>query len=136
MKRHGLITVCVLICLIVTVSLALSMLRSTLRARRDVAIRLQVQQTDWLLDAGIQLANARLAESEAYAGETWRIGDAIVGYHAGRAVITVTRDGDNTTVEVVALLSNSSLPKKVISSGERERGMVTQRSYRWKFKTP
>jgi len=134
MKRHGLITVCVLVCLIVTVSLSLSMLRSTLRARRDVAIRLQVQQTDWMLDAGIQLANARLAASEQYAGETWQVGDAILGYHAGRTVITVARDSENTTVKVVALLSNSSLPKQNTRNGERERGMVTQRSHQWQIK--
>ena len=134
MKRHGLITVCVLVCLIVTVSLSLSMLRSTLRARRDVAIRLQVQQTDWMLDAGIQLANARLAASEQYAGETWQVGDAILGYHAGRVVIAVLRDGDNINVEAVALLSNSNLPKKNTPSGERERGMVTRRSHQWQIK--
>ena len=134
MKRHGLITVCVLVCLIVTVSLSLSMLHSTLRARREVAIRLQVQQTDWLLDAGIQLANARLAESKEYEGETWQVSDAILGFYGGRAVIAVSRDDDNTTVEVVALLSNSSLPKKNSSSGERERGMITQRSHRWQIK--
>jgi len=134
MKRKGLITVCVLVCLIVTVSLSLSMLRSTLRARRDVAIRLQVQQTDWLLDAGIQLATVRLAESEEYAGETWQVGDAILGYYAGRVVITVLRDGDNINVEAVALLSNSNLPKKNTPSGERERGMVTRRSHQWQIK--
>jgi hypothetical protein len=134
MKRRGLVTACVLVCLIITVSLVATLLQSTLRARRDVAVRLQVLQTDWLLDAGIQLANRQLAKSVDYEGETWQIDDTLPGYFAGHAIITVQREDDNAIVEVVARLCNSSNSKTIVSNLDRAGGLVTQRSHQWQIK--
>lgn len=126
MKRRGLITGCVLVCLIVTVSLTASSLRSTLRARREVATRHQLLQTDWLLNAGIQLAREKLAKQDDYQGETWQPQDVIVGYYQANVVIKVTEDENEAAiVEVVATLANS--PRR----GDRQHAFVTQRSHQW-----
>ncbi len=131
MNRRGLVTLCVLTCLLVTLSIVLTLMQATLRARREATVRMQIQQTEWLLDAGVRLADQRLAESKNYRGETWQLDDVIPGYYAANVVITVDSGNDEqASVEVIAQLSNCSL------AGKHKRGMVTQRSYRWEKSDP
>lgn len=133
MRRHGLITGCVLVCLIVTVSLTASALRSTLRERREVMVRHQVLQTDWLLNAGIQLAAKQLADQPSYHGETWLPKETTGAYFDARVVIRVTQVEDQTkatSVEIIATLANSP------SRGNRSNAFVTQCSHRLFIKRP
>jgi len=125
-RRNGLVTICVLVCLTITLSIVLSLAKSTLRDRREVAVRLQLEQTQMLLDAGIRHAAVSLSESADYEGETWAIEDAIPGYFAAHVVIK--RKADD--IELIARLSNSS-HDTIASLENREVGLVTQRSYRW-----
>ena len=65
--------VAVLVCLIIITMIAGAVLKVGL-ARRDL-VRAQERQlqTEWLVEAGIQRALARLAADPGYKGETWEV---------------------------------------------------------------
>lgn len=70
-KRCGSITICVLACLIIVVSMVGWIARDAVSARRETKLRLQMIQTDRLLDAGILRAVRKSEDEPEYSGETW-----------------------------------------------------------------
>lgn len=71
-RRGAAVLLCVLACLSVVVALVLSLTRSTLQSQRETRIRMQMRQTEYLLDAGMIRAASQLRESVDYRGEQWR----------------------------------------------------------------
>jgi hypothetical protein len=125
-RRNALVTVAVLACLVVIVSLAASLVVSTLRARREVGVRYQIRQTDYLLDAGVSLAGSRFRDNHEYKGETWEPSNAVPGFHQAKVVIKVSREDEGTLgIEVIASLANRP------ADSNRNGAFVTQRSHRW-----
>ncbi len=69
--RHGLATVVVLICLVVIMLISGVLLKIGVAHRDRVRAQEQSLQAEWLAQAGLDRALARLASSAGYAGETW-----------------------------------------------------------------
>ncbi|ELP32282.1 hypothetical protein RBSWK_03981 [Rhodopirellula baltica SWK14] len=96
-----------LVCLGISISLVMTSLKSSLTHRRQTNHLLRVEQTDWLLEAGLVRAHRQLREDDAYTGETWSVSDAIRGDEPAEIEIEVTRDDaseDSLTIRVIARL--------------------------------
>ncbi len=104
-SRRGVLLFCVLVCLLVTSAIATATMQSALRARREVRWSHQMQQTQWLLEAGVHRAAKQLRQSDQYQGETWRPADAIAHFDNAAVVIRVTpADDGSNEVNVTARL--------------------------------
>ena len=102
--RRGAVLVCVLVCLTITTLLLIALLKQTLHARRQLRIERNARQTEWLVQAGVERAAFRLAESAEYNGEQWELAaDAIVGAAPGTVEISVNREQPGKVrVQIVA----------------------------------
>ena len=69
--RRGLTTVAVLICLVVIMLISGVLLKIGVAHRDRVCAQERSLQAEWLAQAGLDRALARLASSAGYAGETW-----------------------------------------------------------------
>ena len=123
--RAGTLLVIVLVCLGVGTTIALTMLSSSLRARRQMRTEVQLEQTLWLLDAGKHRAAAQLGLQPDYAGETWSVRPSPVK----RADATISIEVDRTAekqaaVTVVARIAFARNPSH-----------ATQRSSTWTVPT-
>lgn len=70
-RRRGSWLFCVIAVMAVVTSLVALMARDAIMARREVKLRLQLHQTDRLLDAGILRAAKQLKQNSNYDGEVW-----------------------------------------------------------------
>jgi hypothetical protein len=101
----GSILIGVLAALLVVTGIVASMVKSALQARQAVQQQRLVVQTEFLLEAGIQRAVAKLAANPEYAGETWRLDAEILsGFDAAIVKINVSPpDGETaSSVETIA----------------------------------
>nr|WP_143547674.1 hypothetical protein [Rhodopirellula sp. SM50] len=96
-RRRGALMICVLACLIVVGSLIGLIAQDALAARRETRIRLQMHQTQRLLDAGILRAAMQSKRNRDYGGETWQPRLSFAGRDAA-ATVTISIDDDQTTV--------------------------------------
>lgn len=72
-RRQGTVLICMLACVLISTTLASVTIHSALISRKEARLRHRLQQTEWLLDAGIQRAKAKLGVSSNYAGERWDV---------------------------------------------------------------
>ncbi|EMI23749.1 hypothetical protein RESH_05595 [Rhodopirellula europaea SH398] len=96
-----------LVCLGISISLVMTSLKSSLTHRRQTNHLLRVEQTDWLLEAGLVRSHRQLREDDAYTGETWSVSEAIRGNEPAEIEIEVTRDDaseESLTIHVIARL--------------------------------
>ena len=95
-RRNGLMIVAALVCLLVVTSIVCSMLKGTLRTRRELHAERDRRQTELLLEAGADRAVSRLANEPDFRGDTWELpATAIVGQGAGRVTTEVSTSTDN-----------------------------------------
>jgi hypothetical protein len=89
----GTVLVCVLVCMSVASALVVATTRTALQAHRQLRRQRQLQQTELLVEAGIERAVWRLGEDAEYRGETWNLApNTLPGYGAPRVQIVVTSD--------------------------------------------
>lgn len=114
--RRASVLVCMLVCVTIATALVTATLQSALRARRELRLHRQLQQTELLLTAGLERAVARLSSDATYPGETWELDPATLpNYPPGCVTIEVTaahtedetsdRSGSHQ-IHVMARLSN------------------------------
>jgi type II secretory pathway component PulK len=108
-RRRGAVLVMVLVCTLVAIGLVASGLQLTLRTQRRQTVLRQRYQTRLLLEAGIGLAQNRLAADEDYSGETWNAGEAFAQYRSARVTIAMPA-------------TDSSEQKRVLVTARIERG--------------
>src|SRR5690606_1932738 len=109
-QQHGVVLICALVCLSVATALVVTTVQQSLGVRRQGRMQWQLRQTEYLLDAGIRRAVARLSADEDYAGETWQPAAALPGFASVAVEIDVLpSDEESSTrqVTVVARLSRS-----------------------------
>ena len=100
-RRDGLMIVAALVCLLVITSIVCSMLKGTLRARRELHAERDRRQTELLLEAGADRTAARLATELDFRGDTWELpATAILGQGAGRVTTEVSTSADNQPRQV------------------------------------
>ena len=78
--RDGSVVVVVLVCLMALAMIGAASLRVALDERRVIRADEGRLQAEWLMRSGLERAVFRLAEEDAYEGETWEIpADAVGG---------------------------------------------------------
>ncbi|HUG92771.1 MAG TPA: hypothetical protein VML55_18160 [Planctomycetaceae bacterium] len=107
-RRRGAIAVLAMIGLLVAGMISTTLVRLAVTRHRQVEHEALRLQSEWLAEAGLERAAARLAAASApaeYGGETWPVAAANLGRgQAGRVTITVepARDGSQYRVTAVA----------------------------------
>ena len=128
-QRSGSILICVLACLVIVTGLIMAISRQALEARRETKFRLQVRQTELLLDAGVVRAAKRSQQSPEYKGETWQPTDHRPSDAADRienAVVTIqvnpSDSPDQRNIRVIASIggapSDEPIPSRTVQTHE------------------
>jgi hypothetical protein len=78
-SRRGLTTVAVLVCLVIILLISGVLLKIGVAHRDRVRAIERSLQAEWLAQAGLDRAVARLASSAGYAGETWALAPRDLG---------------------------------------------------------
>jgi type II secretory pathway component PulJ len=100
-RRSGAVLVFALVALVVVMGIIASMLQGTLRVTRHMRTQRDLQQTEWLLQAGADRAAFRLTNEADYRGEIWNLpAEEIVGRGEGRVTIAASRQSDAGPWEV------------------------------------
>lgn len=89
-QRSGVILIAVLVCLGVATTILFTLIQSSVGVRRQVRQDLQMEQTKWLVDAGIRHAVVRLGGKEEFRGETMRLDDSLGDYQRAGIKITIS----------------------------------------------
>jgi type II secretory pathway component PulK len=74
--RRGLTAVAVLICLLIVTMISAALLKVGVAQRAQARAQERALQAEWLAQAGLDRALARLAAKADYGGETWEIAAA------------------------------------------------------------
>jgi hypothetical protein len=110
--RDGSVVVVVLVCLMALAMIGAASLRVALDERRVIRAEEGRLQAEWLMRSGLERAVFRLAEEDAYEGETWEIpADAAAGRATAVVRIVVAEDDtgrNRRRVSVRADLSSGS----------------------------
>ena len=77
--RRGMLAIAVLVCLVVLMLIAGALLRVGLVHRDQVRAQERRLQAEWLAEAGLRRALARLDADADYTGETWNIDARALG---------------------------------------------------------
>lgn len=113
-RQRGAMIVPVLICFVLIMLISAALLQFVVAERvlnRQEERRLQAE---WLAEAGLERAAARLSESRDYQGETWDIAaKELGGQDAGRVTITVeTKKGERALRQVTVLADYPVVPER------------------------
>jgi hypothetical protein len=104
--RRGMLAIALLICLIVLTIIAGVLLRAGVAQRDEVRAQERRLQAEWLAEAGLRRALARLDADPGYAGETWQVdARALDSSDAATVAIAVERppgDPKSRTIRVQA----------------------------------
>jgi hypothetical protein len=111
----------VLVCMVVSTTILVGVAASSLRARRQMQMELQMEQTRWLLQASVLRAREQCLDSEEYDGETLNISPPVSQRQSTTVVIEVTKStAEQADVSVTAIII-----------GDGPAGKPTQRSERF-----
>ncbi len=110
-RRSGAVLICVMACLLVSLSVAVCAVQIALRQRQGLRAEVQLQQTTWLLEAGVNRAIDSLAKSSRYNGEIWQPKCFNAQYDSAEVTIKVTEDAAKNVVQldVTAALGRESV---------------------------
>ena len=104
--RNGFLMFAALVCIALTVALVGLIARMMVVDMQYDRARLRNMQCQWLVEAGVQRAAARLAADPGFAGETWHVGpEHLDGRHAGVvriAVVAPTEEPAERTIHIQA----------------------------------
>jgi hypothetical protein len=73
------VLIVILVCFVVAAAMFAMLARQSLAERRAADVRLWAAQANWIAEAAVERAAARLAADAKYAGETWTISAAEMG---------------------------------------------------------
>ncbi|WP_153557231.1 hypothetical protein [Roseimaritima sediminicola] len=115
-RRRGILLISVLLALAIVTTLVFLAVRTGLQTRRQMRREVQMEQTRWLLDAGIARGLRELRQSPEYRGETWQVAPVPPPYRFASVTIEVrpAADDDNppaaTHLRVTAVVSATDAP--------------------------
>ena len=87
--RSGAILICVLACMVIATSLSALSLQACLRFRQEARLPFLRQQSEWLLQAGVERARKKLRKDPKYIGERWDIPESVLTVAQG--IVTISR---------------------------------------------
>lgn len=92
---------CVLACLAVVASLVAWIAKDAMTARRETKLRMQLLQTERLLDAGILRFSLQSQQNDQYDGEVWKPKLMLAGQDANASVtISIDKEQTNITAKI------------------------------------
>jgi len=106
-KKRGVFLIAALVSLMVSTSLVVAAVRSAVIAQRELRTQHQVLQTEFLTQAALDHATAKLADSPDYRGEIWEP-DALNDEWAlaeAEIIVTESADAKQSIVRVIARLA-------------------------------
>jgi type II secretory pathway component PulK len=93
-NRRGTILVVILVCFIVAATIFTLLVKSAVSERKTMETHLWSAQAQWLAEAALERAAARLAADANYTGETWTIPAEELDGNSGVAKIRVEAIAD------------------------------------------
>lgn len=100
--RGGFLLLTALVCVALAVALAGLLARMAMVDMQYDRSQLHRMQCEWLVEAGVERAAARLAADPDYTGETWRLGpEQLDGRHAAVVRIAVAPDAERPAETVL-----------------------------------
>lgn len=124
--RRGAVLIVVLVCMGVAMTIVLGVVQISLRQRRQLRQDLQMEQTKWLMDAGIGQAIARLKAQPDYDGETMSVAPAIKKYANATIEISVNRIDQPTDQVRVRITAQLGEPSEQIALTRRSQEVVVK----------
>ena len=115
--RNGTTSILVLVCMAVVSVILLSAVSFSLRHRSQLRLEVQMEQTYWLLDAGVGKAMSELKNDPQFEGLTVSVNDSFEKYNGELKIEIDERLQDQSQVTVTAKIQ-----------GKHKRSPVTQRS--------
>ena len=105
-SRSATVLVAVLVCLGVATTILLAAVQVSLGHRRQIRQELQMEQTKWLVDAGVRKALAEVEADEDYSGDIFSV-VPLLKYDNAKLEIQVTLDEDESSalIKVSALVN-------------------------------
>ena len=101
-NRRGAILVVILVCFVVAAAMFVTLGRQSVIQRREAETQLWTAQAQWIAEAALERAAARLAADANYSGETWTISAAeLGGSDAAKARIHVEKIAGSSGLRMV-----------------------------------
>ncbi len=116
-RRTGTILVFVLVCLLVVTTILMGAVEVSIRNRRQIRTEIQLEQTYWLLDAGIGAAITKFNQSPDFAEYAFATEGTLKNYRGSVNIEVIERTDQSVRLRVTAQLL-----------GRQEFSPVTQRS--------
>jgi type II secretory pathway pseudopilin PulG len=114
------VLVCALVCLAIASTLVTSTVRTALGARRSMRTQHQLQQTELLLNAGIQRATQQLHDNSDYTGETWDLSPQVIpNIESAQVTIDVSSAAEDSSREIRVSAQISLAVNKTIRRSTR-----------------
>jgi len=79
-SRSGVVLIAVLVCMGVVMTILLGAVQTSLHCRRQMRNEAQLEQTRWLMDAGLRQAIANLEQQPDYAGQRIQLSSKVDKY--------------------------------------------------------
>ena len=117
-RRRGTLMACVLVCMVVVASIVALIAKDAVAGRRETKLRLQLQQTERLLDAGILRSAMRTKEDPDYNGESWQPKLQLAGQDANASVTISIKDDLMTVTAQIGIEPNLTTQSFVYSPSE------------------
>lgn len=125
-RAAGSVLVCVLVCLGVASIVSLGALQTSLTQRRELQRHWQMEQTQWLLEAGWRRALQAREINEQYTGEDWQL-PAVLNENLD-AVVRITVEPAEPSQDFAELSVTATL------TTQDPVPIVTRRSRSWHIK--
>jgi Tfp pilus assembly protein PilX len=110
-KRRGAVMIVILACFALAATLFVLLGRMAMAERRASELQLWTVQAQWLAEAGLERAAARLRADAEYGGETWNISAAeLGGDKAAKVEIRVESADDDESSDKLLIFVTADYP--------------------------
>ena len=116
-KRNGTVLFIVIVCLVAASTILLGAVGLSIRHRGQLRTELQLEQTYWLLDAGIGKAIEQSKQHPDFEDLEISTAETLDGYAGSISIVVVEREQETTRIRVTAKLERAD-----------STGITTQRS--------
>ncbi len=112
-RRQGLASVVVLVCLTLLSLIGVLMIKQVTSRRQLAKVQARRLQTEYLAEAGLRRAQARLANDPKYSGETWTIPASELGFlAAGNSSEAALASSQFDAIVTISLEPSKDDPKR------------------------
>ena len=103
-QRKGTILALVLVCLVVVTTILLGAVEVSIRNRQQIRTEVQLEQTYWLLDAGIGAAITKFHQSPDFGEYSFATEETLKNYKGSVDIQIIERDDKRVNMRVTAKL--------------------------------